>query len=121
MFAGAGEVAFQPTGVADAAFRVIDKTKQIRTTSTGAIAVDVDAQLIREILHAEAWPRFLDDEREAILVEEKRRTRSSVAVAGRPLLCADVIELEAQQGMEQILHVELVFDIQRRSVFAAQP
>jgi hypothetical protein len=29
--------------------------------------------------------------------------------------------LKAQQGMEQILDIQLVFDGQRRSIFAAQP
>ena len=55
------------------------------------------------------------------MIEKKRRARRSIGVAGRPLIRADVIELEAQKSMEQILHVELVFDIQRRSVFSTQP
>ena len=70
MFAGTGELAFQPPGIADATFGVINKTKQIRTTSTAAVTFAVCTYLIREILRAQTGPRFLHDDGEAILVEE---------------------------------------------------
>lgn len=120
MFAGTGQIAFQATGVADATFRVIYKTKQVRTTSTGAVAFDVRAHLLREFLGAEAGTRFLYNDGESILIEEKGRTRCAVAVGRRPFVCVDVIKLEAEQGMEQILHIALVLDIQGRPMLAAQ-
>jgi len=121
MFARAGNLAFQSTRVANAAFGVINKAKQIRTASTGSIAFNVDAHLVREILRTETSSRLFDDDRQPVMIEKKRRALRSVGVAGRPLIRADVIELEAQKSMEQILHVELVFDIQCRSVFSTQP
>lgn len=121
MLARAGNLAFQSTRVTNTAFGVINKAKQIRAASTGAIAFNVDAHLVREILRTESSPRLFDDDRQAIMIEKERCARRSAGVAGRPLICADVIELEAQKSMEQILHIELVFDIQRRSVFATQP
>jgi hypothetical protein len=120
MFACGAEFAFQSSWVADTAFRIIDETHHLGTSSSVSVAFDVGAYLIREILPAESSPSLLDDDGQAIVIEKIGRASNAVTVGGRPFVRADVIKMQTKERMHEVLCVAFILDGHRGSVLAAQ-
>ncbi len=120
MCAGGAVIGFEPARVADAAFRVVHEADEGSAVVLCAIPVGIHAELIGKIFGAQARARFLHDDGQPVLIQEERRARRPFGVARRPLIGADVVELDPQERIEQILHVEFVFDGQCGSVFASE-
>lgn len=121
LVADGGKIALQPSRVADAAFRVIYETEERGASFLRTVSFNVDTELIHEVLGAQAGPRFLDDNRQSVSVQEEGRTRCTVCITGGPFVGADIVELDTQEGMEQILHIHFVLDSYRGSIFPAEP
>lgn len=121
LVADSGDIALQPSRVADATFRVVHETKESAASFLRTVSFNVDAKLIHEILGAQASPRFLDNDRHPIMVQEKGRARRTVRIAGGPFVRADIVELDTQEGMEQILHIHFVLDGQCGAIFTPEP
>ena len=121
MFASAVQFAFESAGITDAALGVIDKAQQMRTSSSGTIALDIGAYLVHEVLPAEPGPRFLDHDCQAIVIQQKGGAGCAVSIGRGPLIRADVVKVQTKQCVCEVLHVELVLDVYRRSVLTAQP
>lgn len=120
MFGAAGQLVFQSTRIADAAFRVIDKAQQLGAPSSSSIALCVSANLLRQILSAESCPRFLDHNGKAIMVEEEGGARHAIAVSRCPFIRADVLEMLPEECVNEVLYVYLILDTEGRSILAAQ-
>ena len=115
-----GEILFQPARIPDAAFWVVHETEQSGAPFTCAVSFDVETELFCEVLRAESRSRFLDDDCQPVMIKQKCGAWRIVGISGSPLIRADVVELDSQQGMEQVLDVDFVFNDHRRAVFAAK-
>lgn len=104
-----GETGFEGSRIANAAFRVVNKAQERRAATLGAIPLGIDPELLGEVFCSEAVARFFDEYRKSIVVQQKCRARRSFRITRRPFLRADIVELDSQQRMQEILHVELVF------------
>jgi hypothetical protein len=117
MIADRGEFAFQSARISDAPFRIIDETQHLRASTSGTIALNVDAYLIGKVLTAEPCPRLLDDDGQAIVIEEKGGACRSIGIRRSPFVRANVIEMLTQQCMQEVLDVLLVFHVQCLAIF----
>jgi len=121
MIADRSELAFQSARISDAAFRIIDETQHLRAPTSGTIALNVDAYLIGKVLAAEPRPRLLDDDGQAIVIEEKGGACRPIGIRRSPFVRANVIEMLTQQRMQEVLDVMLVFHVQCLAIFTTQP
>lgn len=85
----------QASRIADSAFRVIHKTEERGAVLSGPVMFNVEAKLFGEILGGESRPRFLDDNRHAVVIQEVSGAGRVVGIAGRPFVRADVVELDS--------------------------
>src|SRR5574339_531731 len=120
MFACGAELALQSSRIADAALRVVDETDELGAPSSIPIALEVGAYLICELLPAESRPSFLHDDGQAIVIEKKCCAGNAVGVGRDPLIRADVIKKLTKERMHEVLYIAFIFDIDRRTVLAAQ-
>ena len=119
--AHSGETGFEGSRIANAAFRVVNKTQKRRAAALGSIALGIDPELLGEVFDREAVARFFHEHCKPIVVEQKRRARGSFRIARRPFLRADIVKLDSQQRMQQILHIEFVFHAYCGSILPTKP
>ena len=75
----------------------------------GLISLRVNLELVGEVFGVEAWACFFDDHRQPTVVQQECCTRGAPGITRRPLIGADIVELNPQECMQQILCVELIF------------
>lgn len=105
LFTGAGQFAFYPSRVPNAAVRVVDKTQQGGASTASPIPLDVRPHLVFQVRHRESGACFLRDDCQTVVIQKKGCPRGSVRILWRPFVRADVVKLHAQKGVKQILHI----------------
>ena len=115
------ETGFEGSRIANAAFRVVNKTQERCAATLGSIAIGIDPELLGEVFDREAVARFFDEHCKPIVVQQKRRARGSFRITRGPFLRADIVKLDSQQRMQQILHIKFVFHGYRGSILPTKP
>jgi hypothetical protein len=77
------------------------------------VAADIDEELVADFLRAQPLARHFHLEDELFVLEEKVHSGRSSGVRRCPFLGADVIEVQAQERVEQVLNVVLVVELKR--------
>ena len=76
--------------------------------------------MISDLSRTKARPGLFDDDGKFFPFQQEARSIGGVRIAWHPVFRHDVIEFQAQEGVEQVLHIVLIFHFERRSIFPSQ-
>ena len=116
-----GKVCFEATRVSDPAFRIIHEAKQSSALGVFLVVLAIGQELLGDLFGPEPVPGPPHLDQDPFLMEQEVRPPRAARVMRRPLLRSDVVELEAEKGMDHVQRIILILHFERRAAFASLP
>lgn len=117
---GVGQFGFQLLGAADAALRVIDKTKQDAGLTASGMEGGVRRDPFGKFLRRQTRASFLRYDGDVLAVQQERGKRRVSRVGRSPFFDPHVVEFHFEKGPQQVLHVKVILDLDRRASVIAE-